>query len=156
MLLYMIVCIYIYIYTHTIHSSVCVCVYVCICVHILYTYTYVYCYMSSVCLLPNTAEDHRKAAAEHAGHAERSAEHAFSRTRFQQGTLQDLGSFARPCKALQKKTLQGTLQDPRQDLARHLARSRKAGYLSTLNEKGPNMRSAATRAGMCVYIYIYI
>ena len=39
-----------------------------------------------ICLLQDTAEHHGKAAAEHAGHAENSAENAFSRTRFQPNT----------------------------------------------------------------------
>ena len=39
-----------------------------------------------VCLLPNTAERHGKAAAESAGHAERSAERTLSRARAQPNT----------------------------------------------------------------------
>ena len=37
-------------------------------------------------LLPNTAEEKGKTAAERAGHAEHSAEHVFSRTRVQPNT----------------------------------------------------------------------
>ena len=36
--------------------------------------------LNDICPLPNAAEHHGKTAAEHAGHAEHSAEHAFSRT----------------------------------------------------------------------------
>ena len=41
----------------------------------MYTCIYIYIYIYiCICLLPNAAEHHGRAAAEHAGHAERSAE----------------------------------------------------------------------------------